>query len=292
MNDINEKNILSFQSRGILYEHKSPIIMGIMNCTPDSYYAESRYAQLGQALDRVGNMLEQGLTMLDIGGQSTRPGAEPVLAQEEMDRILPYVEALIHHYPQLFVSIDTYQSQVARHALELGAHCINDISAGTLDPAMLKVVSEYKVPYVIMHMQGNPQTMQIQPKYQSVVTDIIRYLAERKQVCQEWGIQDIWVDPGFGFGKTLEQNYQIFNQLHAMRTLLDAPLLVGISRKSMIYKLLNITPQESLSATSALHLQALMQGAQILRVHDVKEASEVLQLYKQLQNTEALQASE
>lgn len=288
MNDINEKNILSFQSRGILYEHKSPIIMGIMNCTPDSYYAESRYTQVEQALDRVGNMLEQGLTMLDIGGQSTRPGAEPVLAQEEMDRILPYVEALIHHYPQLFVSIDTYQSQVARHALELGAHCINDISAGTLDPAMLKVVSEYKVPYVIMHMQGNPQTMQIQPKYQSVVTDIIRYLAERKQVCQEWGIQDIWVDPGFGFGKTLEQNYQIFNQLHAIRTLLDAPLLVGISRKSMIYKLLNITPQESLSATSALHLQALMQGAQILRVHDVKEASEVLQLYKQLQNTESL----
>ncbi len=267
--------------RGRLLDLEVPVVMGILNLTPDSFYDGGRYSTLSSASDHATRMLDEGASMLDLGAVSTRPGAPLVTQQEELDRLLPLLRALVKRHPDVILSVDTFRAEVARIAVEEGASVINDISGGTMDPEMFSTIAELQVPYVIMHIKGTPQTMQHNPKYSDVTEEVIKWLATKVVTLKTMGVHDVIVDPGFGFGKTQAHNYTLLRELEFF-DILQRPLLVGISRKSMIHKALNIKPEESLNGSTALHLYALQKGVKILRVHDVKEAVETVALYQLL----------
>lgn len=260
--------------RGKLYSLREPQIMGILNVTPDSFYAESRTPDEKHIAARVQQLMDDGADMIDIGGYSSRPGADDVSPEEEMNRLRRGLRVVRKFYPDVPVSVDTFRADVARMCVEEeGADIINDISGGMMDRQMFRTVARLGVPYILMHMQGTPDTMQQAPHYDNLRREVMLYFAERIDRLCQMGAKDIIVDPGFGFGKTLEHNYELFHHLDDFN-LFNLPLLVGISRKSMIYKLLGGTPQTSLNGTTVLNTIALMKGAHILRVHDVKEAVE------------------
>ena len=269
---------------GTIHTLSTPWVMGILNITPDSFYKESRITEPLEALERAEQMLNQGAKIIDIGGYSSRPGASPVSLEEEWKRlqnVIPAVRALSDKVPGTFISVDTFRASVAEKAIDAGAHMVNDISAGNLDNKMHEVVAKLKCPYILMHMQGDPSTMQHNPSYRHITQDIVKFFSERLPKLHDMGIHDTIVDVGFGFGKTLEHNYQLLRELHAFQ-LLGRPILTGISRKSMVYKALGNTAEESLNGSTALHMAALLQGSNILRVHDVKEAQETITLFTQL----------
>ncbi len=266
---------------GRLLDLATPQVMGILNVTPDSFYDGGKHANETQLLTQAEKMLSEGAAILDIGGMSSRPGAAIIDENTELMRVIPNVRLLLKHFPDIIVSIDTIRAEVARQAVGEGATMINDISAGNLDVKMLKTVAELAVPYVLMHLNGTPETMQTQPINGEIVTTIMDFFIQKIGVLRNLGIKDVVLDVGFGFGKTTEQNYQLLRQLSTFK-MLGLPILVGLSRKSMIYKVLNTNAQEALNGTTALNMIALEQGASILRVHDVKEAMEVVNLWQQI----------
>jgi len=263
--------------QGRLLDLSKPVIMGIINITEDSFFADSRTQHIDQILQKAQQHLDEGAQILDIGAQSTRPGSISVGADTELERLLPAVKALKDHFPQAIISIDTYYANVAEQTVNVGAAIINDISAGDLDPDMIPVAGRLQVPYIAMHMQGTPLDMQAKPHYEDVVQDVLDYFIRKRAQCLEAGINDLIIDPGFGFGKTIAHNYTLLKKLHVFH-MLQSPLLVGISRKSMIYKLLDSTAAEALNGTTILNTLALQQGAHILRVHDVKAAMEAVKI--------------
>lgn len=265
---------------GRLVSFDEPQVMGILNVTPDSFFATSRCRSEGEIRQRVCQIRQEGATMVDIGAYSSRPGAEDVSKEEELRRLLPAIDIVREEWPEAVVSVDTFRAEVARKAVEAGADIVNDISGGEMDREMFSAVSELHVPYILMHMQGTPKDMQVEPKYENLMCEVFRSLGERVEALHEMGVADIILDPGFGFGKTMTQNYEMMARLEEFR-LLGCPLLVGVSRKSMIYRLLNTMPEESLNGTTALNMIALMKDADILRVHDVKEAVEAIKIYRQ-----------
>lgn len=275
----------SINLKGRLLSLSTPLVMGILNLTPDSFYDGYRWSSKEEVLKQVGRMIAEGADIIDIGGMSSRPGSEIISAEEESERILGPIIAIHGHYPELILSVDTIHAKVAHQALCAGASVINDISAGTFDPAMLSVVAESKVPFIIMHMQGLPHNMQLNPVYDSLPDEVIRFLAERIRHCRDAGIKDIIIDPGFGFGKTTEQNFQILKGLELFKWL-ERPLLAGLSRKSMITRPLGIKAAEALNGTTVLNTIALMYGANILRVHDVKAAREAIRLFETYRRAE------
>ena len=266
---------------GRILDISNPLVMGILNITPDSFYSGSRLISTDDILHQAEKMLVEGATILDIGGMSSRPGAEIVSVEEELMRVIPAVRAIHQEFPRAIISIDTIRAEVARESVQHGAAMINDISAGNLDDQLLKTVAELDVPYILMHMKGKPKDMQAQINYENVQLEIIDFLIQKIGKLRQLGIKDIIIDLGFGFGKTVEQNYQLLKTMHQFKVL-DLPILAGISRKSMIYKVLDTIPEKALNGTSALHMIALQQGANILRVHDVKEAVEVIKLHTAL----------
>ena len=265
--------------RGRLLELREPQIMGILNVTPDSFYSDSRTPDEAHITERVRQMMDEGADMIDIGGYSSRPGADDVTPEEEMDRLRRGLRIMRKLYPEVPVSVDTFRADVARMCIEEeGADIINDISGGMMDRQMFRTVARIGVPYILMHMQGTPDTMQVAPHYDNLRREVMLYFAERIDRLCQMGAKDIIVDPGFGFGKTLEHNYELMNHLEDF-AVFNLPLLVGISRKSMIYKLTGGTPQTSLNGTTVLNTISLVKGAHILRVHDVKAAAEAKQIY-------------
>lgn len=265
--------------RGRLLELREPQIMGILNVTPDSIYSDSRTPDEAHITERVRQMMDGGADMIDVGGYSSRPGADDVTPEEEMDRLRRGLRIVRKLYPEVPVSVDTFRADVARMCIEEeGADIINDISGGMMDRQMFRTVARLGVPYILMHMQGTPDTMQVAPHYDNLRREVMLYFAERIDRLCQMGAKDIIVDPGFGFGKTLEHNYELMNHLEDF-AVFNLPLLVGISRKSMIYKLTGGTPQTSLNGTTVLNTISLVKGAHILRVHDVKAAAEAKQIY-------------
>lgn len=267
--------------RGTIVDFSRPKIMGILNVTDDSFYDGGRHNTLDRALLQVDKMLQEGADLIDIGGQSTRPGATTLSAEEELDRILPVFEAIKSQFPNAFVSIDTYYSTIADTLLSLGADVINDVSSGEMDPEIIDVVASYQCPYILMHHCGIPAGKSHLPADANVLTEVFDYFVRKMRILQAKNVHQVILDPGFGFGKTIDQNYQLLRNLSFFQTF-DHLILAGISRKSMIYKLLDISPEEALSATSALHMCALQNGARLLRVHDVKEAAQVVRLFDKL----------
>lgn len=266
---------------GILLDLSFPIVMGILNVTPDSFFDGGKYENEKVMLQQVESMIEEGAKIIDVGGMSSRPGADIIDEEEELLRVLPIIKKIKQNFPEIIISIDTVRSKVAKESVGLGASIINDISAGSLDEKLFETVAELNVPYILMHMQGEPGNMQQSPDYQDVTEEVLDFFIDKIGQLRALGVKDIILDPGFGFGKTIEHNYHLLNKL-AIFKILDLSLLVGISRKSMIYKLLKITPQEALNGTSVLNMIALQNGAKILRVHDVKEAVETITLWNQL----------
>jgi len=263
--------------KGRLHTIDTPQVMGIINTTPDSFFSDSRQQQTDGVLRQAENMLAAGAAIIDIGGQSTRPGSQRVSEDEELERVIPAVEAIAKTYPEAFISIDTYYAKVARLAVEAGACLVNDVSAGTIDEALLPTVADLKVPYVLMHMKGTLENMQQNPTYENVVTEVFDFFSFKVAQLQKLGIHDIILDPGFGFGKTIAHNFQLLKNLSAFQQL-QKPLLIGISRKGTIHKTLGITAEEALNGTTVLNTIGLLNGAHILRVHDVKEAVEAVKL--------------
>jgi len=265
--------------RGNLFHIDSPLIMGIINLTPDSFYQGSRINSHEELVLRAETMLKEGAHILDIGACSTRPGAEQPDEDTERRRLFPALQVLRKNFPDAVLSVDTWRASIAKEAVyEYGVDMINDISAGNMDPAMFQTVAECKVPYLMMHMQGTPQTMQKNPVYQDVVQDILVFFARKtEELVRKYHVHDIFIDPGFGFGKTLEHNYILLENLDAFR-ILGFPIAAGISRKSMVHRILACTPEEALNGTTVLHTIALLRGASVLRVHDVKPASEAIRL--------------
>ncbi len=251
--------------------------MGIINITPDSFYARSRHEQIDKLLGKAEQMFQQGATIIDIGGQSTRPGSERISADEELKRVMPAIDALIKIFPDHLFSIDTFYARVAKEAVEAGVGIVNDVSAGSIDPELIPTVAALQVPYILMHMQGNPQTMQQSPFYKNVVLDVFDFLNFKSQQFHKAGIHDIIIDPGFGFGKTAAHNLQLLAHLSWFQQL-KKPLMIGLSRKATIYKTLQVTAEEALNGSTVLHTIGLLNGANILRVHDVKEAVEAVKL--------------
>ncbi|SDS07285.1 dihydropteroate synthase [Winogradskyella sediminis] len=274
---------MNINCKGHLINLSTPKVMGILNVTPDSFFDGGQYKNESEILTKVETMLNQGATFIDIGGYSSRPNADEVSEQEELQRVVPIVRLILKHFPKALISIDTFRSHVAAQSIEAGAALINDISAGKLDTNMLPTVGKLGVPYIMMHMKGNPKTMQQFTDYQDLTKEIIAYFAERIAAAYQEKINNIIIDPGFGFAKTVEQNFELLNQLELLQ-LTDQPILAGVSRKSMIYKTLNLTSKDALNGTTALHMVALQKGAKILRVHEVKEAMECVTLYNQLQS--------
>lgn len=273
---------LSINIKGKLHYFHNPWVMGIVNVTPDSFYADSRTFDSQSIYNRIADLIEQGADAIDIGGYSSRPGAADVSAQEEYSRLASALEIIRKHFPDTIVSIDTFRADVARKCvLDWQADIINDISGGIADPEMWNTIAELKVPYILMHMRGTPKTMQSLCDYSDVTADVIKDLAAKIDKMRQLGIADIIIDPGFGFAKTLEQNYTLMSELQEFKRL-DMPLLVGISHKSMIYKALDIKPENALNGTTVLNTIALAKGADILRVHDVKEAKEAVKITKLL----------
>lgn len=265
--------------KGKLVVLNKPCVMGIINATPDSFVADSRVTNVDTALHKAERMIIDGATFIDIGGQSTRPRSALISADEELKRVVPIIDAISKTFPDIFISIDTFYAVVAASAIEAGAHIVNDISAGKMDAAMISTVANLQVPYIAMHMKGTPQTMQQHCVYEDVVREVLDYCIERLDACRKAGIKDLIIDPGFGFSKNKIQNFQLLKNL-AVFNMLECPLLVGFSRKSMIYQTLNIKPEEALNGTTVLQTLALTQGAHILRTHDVKEAMEIITLWE------------
>ena len=253
--------------------------MGILNITPDSFHDGGQYVAETDALKQVEKMLHHGADFIDIGGMSSRPGAEIITEHEEIKRVLPVLEEIIKAFPEAIISVDTLRAKVAKEALQAGTHIINDISAGRFDQAMIETVAPFKAPYIIMHMQGMPANMQAAPEYKDVVSEVYDFILARIKACRQAGITDIIIDPGFGFGKTVEHNYTLLHSLSYFANL-NVPILAGVSRKSMICKVLGVNPDKALNGTTAVNMLALMNGAQILRVHDVKEAKEVVKIFE------------
>jgi len=280
-----EKNFFeprqSINIKGKLLDLSSPKVMAILNITPDSFYSNSRTKSIDEALSKTESFLKDGATFIDIGGYSSRPGAKDISENEEADRLLPVIESIMEEFPETIISVDTFRAGVAKDAILAGAHIINDISAGDMDERMFNTVSNLQVPYMLMHMQGTPQNMHKNPSYAHVTLEVIDYLARKVAKLKALHIHDIIIDPGFGFGKTMEHNYELLHQLDAFK-IFKLPLLVGFSRKGMIYKALNTTAANALNGTTVLHTIALQKGAGILRVHDVKEAIECIELLKRL----------
>ena len=272
---------------GRLMDLSEPQVMGILNVTPDSFYAGSRMETEKDIINRVNQMTCEGASIVDIGAYSSRPDAEHISAEEEMKRLRAGLDLVRKHQPEAVVSVDTFRADVAKMCVEeYGVAIINDISAGHMDPAMFETIAQLGVPYIMMHMQGTPQNMQMNPHYDHLLKEVFLYFAERVQKLRDLGAKDIIIDPGFGFGKTLEHNYELMNHLDEFQ-LFELPLLVGISRKSMIYKLLGTTPEEALNGTTVLNTLALMKGANILRVHDVKAAKEAVTLVEKMKSCQA-----
>lgn len=255
--------------------------MGILNATPDSFFSANRALQKEAALAKATQMVSEGVDILDIGGYSTRPGASEVLVNEELDRVIPLIEAIREQFPALVISIDTFRSEVASGAVKSGANLVNDISGGLADEAMFETVARLKVPYILMHIRGGLSKMHQSSDYEDIALDVTKELQSRITKARKGGVVDIVADPGFGFSKIGEQNFELLTRMDVLQ-ILDVPVLAGISRKSMIYKTLNITPEEALNGTTALHMAALMKGTNILRVHDVKEARQTIQLFEKL----------
>lgn len=270
--------MFTLNCKGRLLVVDKPLVMGIINTTPDSFYSSSRYETVDAVLRQAEQMLKDGAAILDIGGQSSRPGSEIVNPNEELKRVIAPIEAINKNFPETFISIDTYYSKVATAAVEAGASIVNDISAGSIDPAMIETVAALKVPYVLMHMQGTPQTMQQQPQYENVTREVLDFMSNKVNELHKSGITDVIIDPGFGFGKTIAHNFELLRNLSVFK-MLHCPILLGVSRKSTIYKTLGIPVEESLNGTTVLNTIGLMNGASILRVHDVKEAVESIKLF-------------
>ncbi len=268
----------SINAKGQILNFEKPQIMGILNLTPDSFFDGGKNNSLDLALEKVDQMIIDGVDIVDIGAYSSRPGAALISSQEEIDRSIPVIEEIKKRYPKLILSIDTFRADVAEETVKSGVHIINDISGGTIDPNMFSTVAKLQVPYILMHMRGTPETMQTLTDYEDIVTDIAVYFGEKKSQLRSLGVKDIILDPGFGFAKTVDQNYELLKRVDEFHYL-GLPILGGISRKSMIYKKLNITPQEALNATTALNTLLLERGVQILRVHDIKEAKELVNLF-------------
>jgi dihydropteroate synthase len=267
--------------KGNLIDLSTPKVMGVMNLTPDSFYDGGKLTSKKEILLQANKMLKEGATFLDLGAYSSRPGAQFVSEKEEIHRLLPVIKILLDEFPEILLSIDTFRSNVANESIYAGASLINDISAGTLDDHMFKIIAQHQVPYVMMHMRGTPETMMQNTDYRDLTKEVIYYFSERIAKARSFGINDLIVDPGFGFSKTLDQNYELLNDLELFRHL-NVPLLIGISRKSMIQKKIKTTAADSLNGTTALHAIAIQKGVSILRVHDVKEAFETINLLQNL----------
>jgi len=267
--------------KGQLIDLSVPKVMGILNVTPNSFFDGGKYKNEGEIISQVEKMLSEGATFIDIGAYSSKPSAEFVTEQQEIDRIVPAVELILKHFPETLLSIDTFRAAVAKASIESGAAIINDIAAGELDDKMFEVIADYNVPYIMMHMRGNPQTMQSMTQYEDIVKEMLFYFSEKVKKARSLGINDLILDPGFGFAKTTDQNYEVLQKMELFN-LLDVPVLAGVSRKSMIYKTLNNTAQEALNGTTVINTIALTKGVKILRVHDVKEAVECVNLMNKI----------
>ncbi|AWX43543.1 Dihydropteroate synthase [Flagellimonas maritima] len=272
---------MTINCRGTLIDLSTPKVMGILNLTPDSFYDGGKYSGEQAILGQVEKMLNDGVTFIDIGAYSSRPGANHVPEAEELKRLLPILQSILKNFPDALISIDTFRSKVASESLQLGAAIINDISAANLDVEMLNVIAQHQVPYIMMHLKGTPQSMQKRVVYDDLLKDLLFFFSEKINNATSKKINDIIIDPGFGFAKTTAQNYILLNHLDLFQTF-KVPILIGLSRKSMVYKILRSTPKEALNGTTALHTIALLKGANILRVHDVKEAHECIKLINEL----------
>lgn len=272
---------MTINCNGNLIDLSTPKVMGILNVTPDSFFDGGKHKKENEILLQVEKMLVDGATFIDIGAYSSKPNAEFVSQEDELNRIVPVIQSVLKQFPKTNISIDTFRSEVAKVCIENGAAIINDISAGNLDDKMLETISNYKVPYVMMHMRGTPQTMQSLTNYDHIVKEMIFYFSEKVAKARSFGIYDLIIDPGFGFAKTIEQNYEVLQKLELLQ-MLELPILVGFSRKSMIYKTLNSNVKEALNGTTVLNTIGLTKGAKILRVHDVKEAVECVKLYQKM----------
>ncbi|WP_140485961.1 dihydropteroate synthase [Flavobacterium sp. GSA192] len=272
---------MTINCKGQLIDLSQPKVMGILNITPNSFFDGGKYSSEEEIIAKVEKMLAEGATFIDIGAYSSKPSAEYVSEEEELNRIVPVVQLLVKHFPEILISIDTFRSEVARVCIENGAAMINDISAGILDDKMLEVIAQYNVPYIMMHMRGTPQNMQSMTEYEDVVKEVLLYFSEKIAQARSLGINDLIVDPGFGFAKTITQNFEVMQKLELFH-ILELPILIGISRKSMIYKALEINADAALNGTTVLNTIALTKGAQILRVHDVAAAVECIKLFEKL----------
>ena len=270
--------MFSLNCKGKLLVIDKPLVMGIINVTPDSFYEGSRLQTNDAVLSHAKKMIEDGADIIDIGGQSTRPGSKRITIKEELQRVLPAIEIIIKNLADTIISVDTYYAEVAEETINAGASIINDISTGNMDAAMLSAVAKLQVPYICMHLKGTPDTMQQQPAYENVTREVLDFFIAKIDECVRAGIHDIIIDPGFGFGKTISDNFTLLKELPVFK-MLEKPILAGLSRKSTIYKTLHITSDKALNGTTVLNTLALQNGANILRVHDVKEAKEAITLY-------------
>ena len=269
--------MFTLNCNGRLFVIEKPIVMGIINVTPDSFYAASKKQSIDEALQQAEKMLAEGATILDAGGQSTRPRSTRISVEEEMERVIPVIEAINKNFPEAYISVDTYYANVAENAVAEGACIVNDISGGTMDEKMLSTVGRLNVPYICMHIKGTPENMQDNPKYENVTAEVLDFFIHQTEKCRLNNINDVIIDPGFGFGKTHAHNFTLLKELSAFK-ILDKPIVAGLSRKATIYKTLKITADESLNGTTVLNTIALLNGANILRVHDVKEAVQAIEL--------------
>ena len=281
--------MFTLNCKGRLLVIDAPIVMGILNTTPDSFYSKSRVTEIDIVLATAGKMIEDGATILDIGGQSTRPGSQRISATEEMERVIPFIEAIRKNFPGCFISIDSFYSSVIKAAVNAGADIVNDISAGTIDKELVATVASLKVPYVAMHIKGDPQTMQQNAVYDNVVLDVFDFLNNQINELKNAGVNDVIIDPGFGFAKTSEHNFQLINNLAFFKQL-GRPILVGLSRKATVYKTLGVSADEALNGTTVLNTMCVLNGASILRVHDVKEAKQLIELVQAATKKESSKA--
>lgn len=270
--------MFTLNCNGKILSLNSPVVMGIINITPDSFFEGHLNKHESELLLMAEQMIENGASILDIGGQSTKPGSKRIDANEELNRVIPVIKSIRKNLPDTIISIDTFYSKVAEQAIETGADIVNDVSAGNIHDDMIPTVGKLKVPYVCMHMQGTPETMQLNPTYNNITLEIIQFFIKKIEACKMAGVNDIVIDPGFGFGKTIEQNFTLLRELLSLK-MLDCPILVGISRKGMIYKTLETSPENALNGTTVANTLALINGARILRVHDVKEAKEAITIF-------------
>ena len=271
--------MFTLNCNGKLLVIDKPMVMGIINLTPDSFYEGSRQQTNASIIAQASKMIDEGVDIIDVGGQSTRPGSNRISAKEELHRVIPAIEIILKDFPETIISVDTYQSTVANEAIKTGASIINDISAGNMDKDMLETVAKLQAPYICMHMKGTPKDMQVDASYDNVTKEVLDFFIQKMEQCREAGINDVIIDPGFGFGKTISHNFTLLKELDVFK-MLEKPIMVGLSRKSTIYKTLGTTAGEALNGTTALNTLAIQNGANILRVHDVKEAREVIKLYE------------